>query len=117
MSGPSSLLPAGFEALEGFVEQWALAGTAKRGEGRNDSSASEREAFYETASPLLTPALELLDSKQLNQLDETEERLMDMMLSLTHVALAVETQREAETTHVLSRPTMTITQSSADWLG
>jgi len=42
---------------------------------------------------------------------------MNMMLSLAHVALAVETQREAETTHVLSRRAMTITQSSADWPG
>jgi hypothetical protein len=117
MSGAPSLLPAGFEVLEGFVEQWSLAGTAKRGEGRNGSSVSEREAFYETASPLLTSALELLDRKPLNQLDAAEERLMDMMLSLTHVALAVETQREAETTHVVSRRTMTITRSSADWLG
>jgi len=112
-----SQLPPGFEALEPFADQWALSGTATRAGERNDSSAEERRAFYDAAGPLLAPALELLDAKPLEDLDESENRLMDMMLSLAHVALAVETQREAETTHVLSRRAMTITQSSADWPG
>lgn len=112
-----SVLPAGFAALEPFAGQWALAGTASRADARNDASAEERQAFYDAAGPLLAPALELLDSKPLDALDRREQRLMDMMLSLAHVALAVETQREAETTHVLSRRNMPITRSSADWQG
>jgi hypothetical protein len=117
MSTAKTRLPSGFETLEPFAGQWALAGTARRAQSRNDSSALERDTFYEAASPLLSPALELLDSKPLDELDDRETRLMDMMLSLAHVALAVETQREAETTHVHSRRAMTITRSSADWLG
>jgi len=110
-------LPAGFEALEPLVDQWALPGTARRAQERNDSSDAERQAFYQAASPLLAPALELLDSNPLEGLNDKEQRLMDMMLSLAHVALAVETQREAESTHVQSRRSMTITRSSADWPG
>lgn len=113
----SAVLPPGFEALEPYAEQWALSGTANRAGSRNDSSTADRTAFYEAAGPLLAPALELLDSKSLDGLDASEERLMDLMLCLAHVALAVETQQEAETTHVLSRRAMTITQSSADWAG
>jgi hypothetical protein len=110
-------LPNGFEALEPFAGQWAISGTAGRARARNDSSAEERQAFYDAASPLLAPALELLDSKPLEELDEGEQRLMELMLSLAHVALAVETQREFETRHVVSRRHMTITRSSADWNG
>ncbi|MDG2004596.1 MAG: hypothetical protein P8J20_14840 [Novosphingobium sp.] len=111
----ATTLPPGFEALEGFAERWALDGTANRAQARNDSSAAEREAFYEAASPMLAPALELLDSKALDDLDDADTRLMNMMLGLTHVALAIETQRDAESIHVVSRRTMMITQSSADW--
>jgi len=110
-------LPPGFDALETFAGQWAVAGTAGRADARNESTPEERQAFYDAASPLLGPALELLDSKPVGEHDAAESRLMNMMLSLAHVALAVETQREAETTHVLSRRAMTITQSSADWPG
>ena len=110
-------LPPGFEALESFAGQWAAASTAARADARNDSTVEERQAFYDAAGPLLGPALELLDAKPVGEHDAAEKRLMDMMLSLAHVALAVETQREAETTHVLSRRAMTITQSSADWPG
>jgi len=110
-----SRLPDGFETLEPFADQWALPATASRAGARNDSSADERQAFYDAASPLLAPALELLDSRPLDGLDDGEQLLMDMMLSLAHVALAVETQREYETRHVESRRFMDITRSSADW--
>jgi hypothetical protein len=110
-----SRLPKGFETLEPFADQWALPGTANRAGARNDSTPAEREAFYDAASPLLAPALELLDSKPLDGLDNSERLLMDMILSLAHVALALETQREFETRHVESRRFMDITQSSADW--
>jgi len=116
MSG-NRQLPKGFEELETFAAKWSQTGTAQRAALRNDSSAEERQAFYDAASPLLARALELLDSKPLDALDESENRLMDMMLSLAHVSLAIESQREAEATHVVSRRTMTITRSSADWPG
>src|SRR5688572_32846266 len=96
-------LPAGFEALEPFVEGWSIAGAANRAQRRNDSTPAERTAFYEAASPLAPAALEHLDRKALGAFDEGEERLMNLMLTLAHVALAVEAQGPDEARHASNR--------------
>lgn len=111
----SALLPKGFEALEPYVAAWAIDGTARRAACRDRSSEAERQAFYDVASALLGPALEYLGSKPLEAFDASEERLMNLMLSLAHVSLAVEVQGEFEAAHVQSRTHMEITRSSADW--
>jgi len=115
MSGGNSLLPPGFEVLEPFVESWAVAGTANRAQRRLASSQADRVAFFTAAKDVLATALTYLDLKPLDQLDEKEERLMNLMLSLCHVALAVEMQRDAEEKHSRDRRHMKITRASADW--
>jgi len=114
MSGSASLLPSGFEALEPFVAGWAIAGTANRAHRRSDSNEADRLAFYDAARALAPAALELLDRKSLAVFDEREERLMNLMLSLAHVALAVESQGPDEARHTQSRQHMKITQTTAD---
>lgn len=114
MTGASSLLPAGFEALEPFVESWALATTAERAQHRSDSTEAERLAFYEAAKDLAPDALTLLDRKSLNGFDAREERLMNLVLSLAHVSLAVEAQGSDEPRHAAFRQHMRILRSSAD---
>jgi hypothetical protein len=109
----SGLLPEGFEALEPFAGRWAVAGTATRAAGRGASSAEERAAFYAAAKDLLVPALTYLDAKPLTELSATENRLMDMMLSLAHVALAVEGLGDDEPRHAAMRQHMRITRSPA----
>jgi len=109
----SMSLPSGFEALEPFVEAWALDGTADRAQRRNDSSEAERLAFYEAAKDLAPAALELLDRKALDAFDNAEQRLMNLMLSLAHVSLAVESQGPDEARHTRSRQHMRITRSTA----
>jgi hypothetical protein len=109
-----NLLPAGFEALEHFVAFWAVQGSSNRAQRRTDSSESERVAFYSAAKDLAPDALEYLDRKPVAQLDEKERRLMDLMLSLCHVSLAVESQRDDEERHSKARAHMKITRSSAD---
>lgn len=111
----SGQLPPGFEALEPFVARWAVEGTANRAALRDTSSETERAAFYAAATPLLGPALDHLNCKSLDQFDERETRLMNLMLSLTHVSLAIEVQGEYEAAHVHSRPFLRITRSSADY--
>jgi hypothetical protein len=107
-------LPTGFEVLEPYVAQWAVEGTAKRAALRGTSTREARVAFYDTATPLLKPALDYLDTKDLARLDERDQRLMDLMLSLAHVSLAVEIQAEDEDKHTPNRDAMMITRAPAD---
>jgi len=114
VSNPTSLLPPGFEQLEPFVAPWAIASSAGRDQRRSNSTESERVAFYEAAKDLAQPALAYLDRKPLTDFDESEKRLMDLILSLGHVALAVEAQGPDEARHASARRHMRITRSNAD---
>jgi selenocysteine lyase/cysteine desulfurase len=107
-------LPDGFAALEPFVARWAVAGTAQRAELRRASVPEEREAFFTAAAPLLDRALDYLDGQSLAQLSVRDERLMNLMLSLAHVAMAVEIQGPDEAKSVAWRERMRITRSAAD---
>jgi hypothetical protein len=110
----TSFLPTGFEALESFVGRFAVNGTASRAARRGDSTPEERQAFYGAAKDLAGPALDFLDAKSLNRLDAKEQRLLDMMLTFAHVALAVEVQGPDEARHAELRNYMRITHSPAD---
>lgn len=107
-------LPDGFAVLEPFVERWNVPSTAERAALRKASSAEEREAFFAAASPLLDAALDHLDAYPLNALPPAEQRLMNLMLSLAHVALAVEIQGPDETMSAPWRDRMRIVRSAAD---
>lgn len=110
-----SLLPAGFEALEPFAARWAIESAGERAVMRGDAPADERRAFYDAASPLLASALDHLDRKPLAELDESEKRLMRMMLSLAHVSIAEEIQKDDETRHAYFRTFMPVTRAPADF--
>jgi hypothetical protein len=114
MSDAPSVLPAGFEALEPFVDLWAVSGTANRAHRRLVNSEAQRVCFFNVAKDLAAAALSYLDGKQLHEFDEQEQRLMDLMLSLCHVAMAVEIQADDEPKHALGRQHMKITTASAD---
>lgn len=108
-------LPEGFEALEPFVEQWALPTGGQRAEMRGASSPDDRKAFYEAASARVDEALALLDAKPLAEHDDSERRLMQLMLSLTHVAMAEEVHKEQEPQHARFRSFMPVTRTPADY--
>lgn len=107
-------LPVGFEALEPFVDRWALGTTAERGAARTNSKPAEREAFYDAAVGLKNEALTLLDRSPLRALPPEQQRLMDLMLAFAHVSLAVEVQKDDEAKHAAGREHMRITRSTAD---
>ena len=107
-------LPAGFEALQPFIANWNLTTSAERKQKRLDSSPEEMTAFFAEAQPLAASALELLDQKPLAELDRQEQTLMNLMLSLTHVSLAVEIQGSDEPYHAKWAKYVTITRSVAD---
>lgn len=107
-------LPPGFDALTPFVAMWTVGTTAERAQLRTDCTAEQRRAFYDTAAPLLEPALAYLDARPLPDLDPADKRLLNLMLSLMHVQMAVEIHREMEPQHAAARATMTITRSVTD---
>jgi len=110
----ASLLPSGFEALEPFVEFWAADTSAKRAHCRDISDESLRQAFYDVVVTLAAQALEYLDAKSLPELSAQEQRLMQLVLSFAHVAMAIELQREEESEHARWRPFMQIITTPAD---
>lgn len=112
----SRLLPEGFAALEPFAARWDVASMNARALARGDSTAEERQAFYDSAKDLIGPALDLLDAKPLDRLDEAEQRLLRVVLSFAHVALAVEIQGPDEAKHTELRSHMPITCNPADQL-
>ncbi|UVO52644.1 hypothetical protein [Sphingomonas sp. SUN039] len=108
------LLPAGFEALKPFVERWAVEGSANRAALRGASSEDDRAAFFATGAPLAAAALDRLDARPLADHDAAEQRLMNLMLSLAHVSLAVDVQRDDEARHTPLRDAMVLTRAPAD---
>ena len=110
----SSLLPAGFESLAPYVEFWAADTAAGRAHCRDTSDEASRLAFYNAAHELVPKALAYLDGKPLNEFAESEQRLMHLVLSFVHAAMAVELQREEEPRHAANRPYLRITRATAD---
>ena len=110
----SALLPPAFAALEPFAAGWALPTTAARAARRTASDAEERAAFFAAAAPQLEAALAHLDAHPIDRLPAPEQRLMDLMLALAHVAMAEEMQGPDEARHARMRDRMTITRSVAD---
>ena len=106
-------LPTDFAALEPFVARWVIEGSAARAAARGESTAQEREAFYLAACDLVGPALDYLDRCGLDRLDAADRRLMNLMLSLAHVSLAVEMQKDAEPSHTVLRQFMSVTRTPA----
>lgn len=114
MNATNTSLPAGFESLVPFVAFWAADTAAARAHCRDSSDEASRVAFYNAANDLVPKALAYLDTKPLSQFDESEQRLMRLVLSFGHVAMAVELQREEESRHARYRPYMRITRAPAD---
>jgi hypothetical protein len=110
----AALLPEAFAALEPFAPKWAIAGANQRALQRGDSTLAERTAFYEAARAVLPQALTYLDTKPLSTLGPADRGLMNLMLSLAHVALAVENHGEADAAHALSRRRLPITRAPSD---
>jgi hypothetical protein len=114
MSHSITDLPEGFAALSPFVDFWAADNAATRADRRQRSDEESRQAFYAAASPLIPGALDYLDSKPLAELDDSEQRLMNLVLSFAHLAMAVELHKEEEPQHARDRHYLRITRAPAD---
>lgn len=107
-------LPAGFEALEPFVERFALTSTIARAARRSDSTPEERQAFHAAGQDLIAPALDYLDTRPLDDLTPAEQTLMNLALAFAHIVLAVEVQGPDEARHAQLREFMRIVHSPTD---
>lgn len=107
-------LPAGFEALAPFVETWALPDAVARDARRTAATHAERDAFYQASLPLLPAALAHLDKTPLAQIDAQDKRLLQLMLSLAHIATAVEAQGSDEPKHAQARRHVRIIRAMSD---
>lgn len=110
----ASTLPAGFAALEPFVQRWSLATTAERAARRSASTPDEREAFFAATGPLMETALDYLDQRALGDFTPAEQHLMNLMLSFAHIIQAVEIMGPDEAKTAPWRDRMRITRASAD---
>jgi len=115
MHSANSQLPMGYEALEPFVETYAIDNATRRAEMRGEAPIDVRDAFYAAAQPLLSQALDYLDTKTFDEFDDRDRRLMWMMLSLAHVAVGVEIQGDDEPRHSYLRTFMPVTRAPADF--
>jgi hypothetical protein len=104
-------LPPGFGALEPFVARWAIPTLEGRVEARSGASAEERASFYAAAADWLEPALDYLDARPHGLEDVRDARLMKLILSLAHVALAEEILGDDEPKHHELRAFMPITRT------
>jgi hypothetical protein len=87
------VLPAEFAALEPYLA-WALPTEPERYAKRMASSMDEMQDFYNTAFPLLEPALTHLDGFVLSDLPEAERTLLNLMMSLVMVSFPVEVWKQ-----------------------
>lgn len=87
-------LPAGFEALEPWVEAgWAAASTEQRAWHRYCTPRAQVEAFYGAMVGYMERAIEHLNAHDLSALPEPEQRLMALAQSFMEAALPVERLR------------------------
>lgn len=86
----ASLLPPGFQALEGFVAHWDVETSHARWQRRSEASMAQILAFYNTILPLADQALSHVESFPLDRLPDDAARLMRLLLALTQAAIAVE---------------------------
>ena len=94
-------LPEGFEDLEQFVEQWALAEEQARMHKRWSSSLEEIQRFYDAMVLRVEPALDYLDARNIETLSASENRLLYLTYSLVEVANAVEIYGQPASPHAL----------------
>ena len=98
MTSPNAL-PDGFEELERWVDDWALATENQRWKKRLSSSYPELQSFYQAVQPLLEQILDQCDKHELGRLPPAAERLFDLALMLSEVSAPVERYKDKRVPH------------------
>lgn len=90
----STLLPQGFESLEGFVSYWAGESNDVRWERRSRAEMPDIRQFYDAMLARAEDSLEYLGRYPLGEMPEDATRLFRLVLSLAHASVAVELHRQ-----------------------
>lgn len=114
MNHTDTPLPTGFESLQPFVGSWTGATVADRSKLRLAGTEESRALFVKTVAQLAPSALAYLDTKPLSELNDSEQLLLNLLLSFIHISQAVEIQRDAEPGHATLRQHFVITRAPAD---
>nr|WP_314434110.1 hypothetical protein [uncultured Brevundimonas sp.] len=108
-----SRLPAGFEALEPFVDAWSRDDFQARFEARFESGMDDIRAFYDVMQPRANAALEHLEQYPLDAIPAESMALFKLLMALAHVAVAVERHNQPGPKNVTWPTTLRVTQGSS----
>ncbi|MDE0366447.1 MAG: hypothetical protein OXP09_12835 [Gammaproteobacteria bacterium] len=92
------ILPSGFEDLESFARDWALATESERRRKRQSTDMEATRAFYDRMTERIGDILGYLNELDLQSLPVDAQNLLHMTLSLAEVGLAVEIYRQPAVT-------------------
>ena len=92
------LLPAGFEDLEEFAGDWALATESERRRKRQSTDIQSTRVFYDRMTERIGDILGYLNELDLHAMPADSRNLLHMTLSLAEVGLAVEIYRQPAVT-------------------
>lgn len=85
----TTTLPAGFEALTAWVDDWALPTRDERYSMRLSKTIDELEDFYDGAAPHVEAAIAHLNGFEIEALPVEETRLLHLLYSFILVSYAV----------------------------
>ena len=90
LSGSGATLPAQFNELERFVEEWALPTQAERHRRRLSSSIEALRALYDAIVPRMDEIIGYLNQFTVEEQPSDARRLFYLTMSLAEIAMAVE---------------------------
>jgi hypothetical protein len=87
-------LPDGFEALEPYVNAWALETERERAAKRWGGDYEEMRRFYDAMVEHITLAIKHLNAFDVNRMPPAESKLMNLALSLAEIANSIEIYKQ-----------------------
>lgn len=89
-------LPSGFEDLERFVPEWALATEAERKKYRVTRPYADNVIFAESLAPRILDITGHLDKFPVGELDEKNRNLLHLAYMYMEVGIAIEFYKQSE---------------------
>jgi hypothetical protein len=99
VSRDSNRLPAGFEDLEPFLENWSAPTSHERWINRAATPYPEVVKFYDAMFARAEEATVYLEQFQLNEMPEPAQNLFRLLLALCHASVAVEMHQASGIRH------------------